>query len=133
MKNITIAGNIGKDAEVRTTQGGDIVTGWSVAVEDRAGREKTTVWFDVSMWGKRGETLAQYLTKGSRVAVSGDLGRREYEGKTYLTVRADQVTLLGSGERREDRQSYSDVASGDQAPQPAVQRYIAGINDEIPF
>jgi single-strand DNA-binding protein len=102
MKSITIAGNIGKDAEVRTTQGGDIVTGWSVAVEDRSGREKTTIWFDVSMWGKRGETLAQYLTKGSRVAVSGDLGRREYEGKTYLTVRADQVTLLGSGERREE-------------------------------
>jgi single-strand DNA-binding protein len=131
MKNITIAGNIGKDADVRTTQGGDIVTGWSVAVEDRSGREKTTIWFDVSMWGKRGETLAQYLTKGSRVAVSGDLGRREYNGKTYLTVRADQVTLLGSAERREERQSYSDVASGDQAPRGGGP--MGDIDDEIPF
>lgn len=49
--------------------------------------------------GKRGEALASHLTKGTAVAVSGDLGRREHEGKTYLTVRVDQVTLLGGGDR----------------------------------
>ena len=43
MKAITIAGNIGKDAEVRSTQGGDKVTGWTVAVEDRTGKEKSTI------------------------------------------------------------------------------------------
>ena len=124
MKTITIAGNIGKDAVVRTTQGGDMVTGWSVAVEDRQGREKRTLWFDCSMWGKRGETLSQYLTKGTKVAVSGDLSTREHEGKTYLTVRADQVTLMGGGQ---ERQSYGDVASGDQAPRDDLD------SDIIPF
>ena len=107
MKSITIAGNIGKDATTRTTPNGDKVTGWSVAVEDRSGQEKRTIWFDCSLWGKRGESLAQYLTKGSKVAVSGELSTREHEGKTYLTIRAEQVTLMGGkqdgGERRDDQ------------------------------
>lgn len=105
MKTITVAGNIGKDAVVRSTQSGEKVTGWSVAVEERVGQDKRTIWFDCTLWGKRGESLAPYLTKGGKVAVSGELSTREHEGKTYLTVRADQVTLLGGkqdGERRND-------------------------------
>jgi single-strand DNA-binding protein len=51
------------------------------------------------LFGKRGEVLAQYLTKGSKVTVCGDLSTREHEGKTYLQVRADQVTLQGGGNR----------------------------------
>lgn len=108
MKNISIAGNIGKDAVVRSTQVGDKVTGWSVAVEERQGQEKHTVWFDCTLWGKRGEALAQYLTKGTKVAVAGELSTREHEGKTYLTIRADAVTLLGGGEQRGERQERVD-------------------------
>ncbi len=103
MKSITIAGNICRNAETRNTQSGDSVTGFSVAVEERQGQDKRTIWFDVSIWGKRGSSLAQYLTKGTRVAVAGDLSTREHDGKSYLTVRADQVTLLGGGERQEQR------------------------------
>jgi len=112
MKSITIAGNIGKDAVVRTTQGGDDVCGFSVAVEERAGGEKRTIWFDVAIWGKRGEKLAPFLRKGGRVAVAGDLSTREHEGKTYLTVRADQVTLLGGGEREPQQQREHEPAAG---------------------
>ena len=115
MKQITISGNIGKNAETRQTQNGDSVTGWTVAVEDRQGKEKTTLWFDCTLWGKRGETLAQYLTKGSKVSVSGDLSKREYDGKTYLTIRADQVTLMGGGERRDDAPPR-DYAQDQKAP-----------------
>jgi single-strand DNA-binding protein len=126
MKTISIAGNVGKDAEVRRTQDGTAVASWSVAVEDRTGREKATIWFDVSMWGARGEKLASYITKGTRVAVSGDLGTREYNGKTYLTVRADQVTLLGGGERR-------DEARRDDAYSPPPNAPAGDIDDVIPF
>ena len=122
MKAIIIAGNIGKDAEVRSTQGGDKVTGWTVAVEDRTGKEKSTIWFDCTLWGKRGESLAQYLTKGSKVCVSGELSTREHNGKTYLTIRAEQVTLMGGkpeGQREERRED------------PPAQRN--DMDDEIPF
>ena len=131
MKTITIAGNIGKDAETRTTQGGESVTGWSVAVEERAGNDKRTVWFDCSLWGKRGAGLAQYLTKGSRVAISGDLSTREHNGKTYLTVRASEVTLMGGGEKREHVNmppgyEGTEAAEVDRARGPSFE-------DEIPF
>lgn len=101
MKSVTIAGGLTRDAVVRTTQSGDNVTGFSVAVSEGFGDTKRTLYFDCTLWGKRGETLAQYLTKGGKVSVSGELSTREHEGKTYLTVKADQVTLLGGGEQRE--------------------------------
>lgn len=80
MKNVTIAGRLTRDAVLRTMNNGDHVLGFSVAVDDRAGKEKTTLFFDASLFGKRGDALAQYLTKGSSVTVSGDLGKREHEG-----------------------------------------------------
>lgn len=126
MKSITIAGNIGKDAVTRTTQSNEQVTSWSVAVEERNGQEKRTIWFDCSLWGKRGTLLSQYMTKGSRVAVSGDLSTREHEGRTYLTVRANEVTLLGGGERRDDGGHRYD-RGGQQ------QRSRGELDDEIPF
>lgn len=112
MKNITIAGRLGKDAETRSTNSGDKVTGFSVAVEDRAGKEKRTLWFDCSLWGKRGESLSQYLTKGSAVTVSGDFGTREYEGKTYLTVRVNDVTLQGGSQRDDNPRQQSGGGGG---------------------
>ena len=128
MKTICIAGNIGKDAVTRSIGSGDKVTGWSVAVEERNGQEKRTIWFDCALWGKRGESLAPYLTKGGKVSVSGELSTREHEGKTYLTVRADQVTLLGGGEKRDEqseRQPDNRAPAGGRAPSVA--------DDEIPF
>lgn len=122
MKNINIAGNIGKDAVVRRTQNGDAVAGFSVAVNDR---QKNTTWFDVSLWGKRGEALAQYLTKGTQVAVSGDLTTREHEGKTYLGVSANDVTLMGGGKRDSGSQGGSSGYSG--APADDLDQ------DSIPF
>lgn len=138
MKAITIAGRIGKDAETRTTQGGDQVTGFTVAVDEGFGDKKRTLWFDVSHWGKRGAAVAQYLTKGSNVTVTGDLSTREYEGKTYLTIRAHDLTLQGG------RQDGGNSGSGGQGyPQPDRGQqggygYGAGgtpmdDQDEIPF
>jgi single-strand DNA-binding protein len=132
MKNLTISGNIGKNAETRTTQGGDKVTSWTVAVEDRSSKEKVTYWFDCNWWGKRGESVAQWLTKGSKVSVTGDLGKREYEGKTYLVIRVSDVTLMGGG------QGGGEARSGDYAPSQGGQANAGGrpsddYGDEIPF
>ena len=131
MKSITIAGNIGKDAVTRTTPNGEKVTGWSVAVEERNGQEKRIIWFDCTLWGKRGEILAQYLTKGGKVAVSGELSTRDHEGKTYLTIRVDQVTLQGGkpdGERQERSQQSSGYGAGGSANSGR-----SDMDDEIPF
>jgi single-strand DNA-binding protein len=143
MKNITIAGRLTKDAENRTA-GSDNVTGFSVAVDDRQGKEKSTLFFDCNLWGKRGESLSQYLTKGSSVTVSGDLGTREHNGKTYLTVRVADVTLQGGKptERTDDgfRGSVSGGVAGGggggdrQDGQRGNTRTAAyDLNDDVPF
>lgn len=131
MKSITIAGNIGKDAVTRTTPNGEKVTGWSVAVEERNGQDKRSIWFDCTLWGKRGESLAQYLTKGGKVAVSGELSTRDHEGKTYLTIRVDQVTLQGGkpdGERQERSQQSSGYGAGGSANSGR-----SDMDDDLPF
>lgn len=133
MKSITIAGNIGKDAVTRTTPNGDKVTSWSVAVEERNGQDKRSIWFDCTLWGKRGESLAQYLTKGGKVAVSGELSTRDHEGKTYLTIRVEQVTLQGGkpdGERQERSQQSSGYGAGGSANSG---RSNMDDEDSIPF
>lgn len=136
MKNITIAGRTGKDAVLRRLQDGTPVLGFSVAVDDGYGQNKRTLWFDCSVFGKRGEGLEPHLKKGTAVAVSGDMSTREHDGKTYLTVRVSEVTLQGGGEkpaakqeritsydRDDDRTSYG--ARGGSAASLA--------DDEIPF
>ncbi len=131
MKNITIAGRLTRDAVTRDA-GTDKVTGFAVAVDDRSGKEKATIFFDCSLWGKRGESLAQYLTKGSSVTVSGDFGTREYEGKTYFTVRVNDVTLQG-GKSDGQRSSETNSEGYDHGLtyQKPAQSY--DLNDDIPF
>lgn len=126
MKAITIAGRLTKDADLRTTTGGDQVCGFSVAVDDRSGREKTTMFFDCSLWGKRGEALGQHLTKGTSVTVSGDLGKREHDGKTYLTVRVNDVTLQGGKPQGDAGQPRT--GGGGSEPQQ-----VYDLSDDIPF
>lgn len=133
MKNLTIAGRLTKDAETRQA-GSDKVTGFSVAVDDRSGKDKSALFFDCSLWGKRGEALAQYLTKGTSVVVTGDLGTREHNGKTYLTVKADNVTLMGGGKDKSAEGfrggGSGDVAGGDRG-RSRGETY--DVNDDIPF
>lgn len=86
---------LGKDAVTRYTQGGTAVTGFSAAFDNGWGDRKQTVWLDCSMWGDRGVKVAEYLTKGSQVVVEGNIGTREHEGKTYITLDVQDVKLVG--------------------------------------
>lgn len=130
MQNITIAGRLGRDAELRNA-GGDPVLGFTVAVDARKGRDKVTNWWRVSLWGKRGEALAQYLTKGSSVTVSGAFSLDDYEGKPQLNIRANEITLQGGGQ---ERQREPDGSRGAPAQTSAPRGGFADdLDDEVPF
>lgn len=132
MKNIVLAGNIGKNAELRTA-GNDKVAGFTVAVNEGYGDKQRTIWFDVAVWGKRAEALAPMLTKGGKVCVSGDLSTREHQGKTYLTVRAAEVTLMSA--KREavtEEQAESTITRLNESAK-AVKHTYTMPDDEIPF
>ena len=113
MKQIVIAGNVGRAAEVRIA-GQNKVTGWTVAVDDGWGDKKTTIWFDCNWWGQRGEKVAPYIGKGDKITVSGELSTREYEGKTILTVNVTDVKLQSqsAGGQQSSQQSSGYGAGG---------------------
>lgn len=114
MKTISLVGNVGKTAETRTTQNGNKVTSFSLAVSHYDGKENATLWFDVSMWGKRGEAVVQFAQKGAKIAVSGDFSTREYEGKTYLQCNATDFTPCGG--KSEGQTHHNSGSDGPQAP-----------------
>ncbi|HEY1035574.1 MAG TPA: single-stranded DNA-binding protein [Pseudoxanthomonas sp.] len=118
MNNAVFAGRLGRDAETRNTQGGNQVTNFSLAVDEYAGGgERRTLWVDCNWWGERGAKVAEYLAKGTPVAVSGQAGIRTYESngetRAVLTLNVRDVTLLGSrqdgehGGQRQARPSQS--------------------------
>lgn len=120
MITITTAGNCGKDAETRTA-GSGTVTSWSLAAKSGFGDRATTTWFDCSLWGKRGEALKEYISKGGAMTVSGQLTTREYEGKTYLGIDVNEVALQGGPRNEPVRHREIDP------PKPVA------LDDEIPF
>lgn len=129
MKNITIAGNITRDGELREA-GSNKVASFSVAVNGYANREKTVHYFDCSIWGRRGESAMQFLTKGAKITVTGDLGTREHNGKTYLTINANDFTPMGGGQSQGGNQD-SGYGGGGQ-PSNSGGGFDIG-SDEIPF
>lgn len=128
MNNISIAGNLTKDAEIRHLQNGDAVTSFGLA--DNLGRDKGAIFWNCSLFGKRGEALAQYLTKGTPVTVSGSITEREWvdkEGHTRksMDVRVNDVALHGG---------RKDAGAPQKAPQAnAPSSGFDDMDSDVPF
>lgn len=125
MNNCSFVGRVGRDAVTRHTANGKAVTGWALAVDSGYGDNKQTVWLDCSAWGDRFEKVGEYILKGSRLAVHGELGTREHEGKTYVTLRVNDVTLIGDKAK---------PATAPAAPPKAAAKPADTFqDDDIPF
>jgi single-strand DNA-binding protein len=79
MNLCVFTGHIGKDAEVRHTAAGKVVASFSLANQVGYGDKAKTLWIRCNLWGDRGEKLAQYLLKGKKITVSGEITTSEYE------------------------------------------------------
>lgn len=99
MNSITLAGVIGKDAELKSLSNGDMVCKFSVA--DSQGKEKPTIWWNCSLFGKRAESLSQYILKGLKVTIIGSVSERSWMDasgveKKSMEVRVGEIALQGS-------------------------------------
>ena len=121
MNKITIIGNLVKDPEMRSTQDGITVCGFTVAVN----RPKTPKnqnpgadFFNVSAWRGKGEVCGKYLHKGSKVCVVGNVTLRTWEKEdkhgASLEVTAEDVEFLSSAQR--DAETGMDVVDPDGLP-----------------
>jgi single-strand DNA-binding protein len=122
MNNITIAGALTRDAELKQLQSGDSILNFSVA--DNQGRDKPAIFWNCSLWGKRADSLSSYLTKGQAVTVTGTVTEREWTDKDgakrkSMDVRVNDLALQGGRQ---------------QAEAPKQERFVEPIDDsEIPF
>lgn len=137
MQKLVIAGNVGKDAELRRRDGQDPVLNFSLAVDngkDAQGQPRPATWYDCSIWGKRGESLERHITKGKKLTLFGRPGARSHEGKAYLTITVDDLTFQGGGDgnqQRNDRGGYDDY--GSQSSGYGGGGRPGGRSSEIPF
>ena len=105
-----ITGNLTRDAELKYTANQKPVLTFAVAV-NRLGQDNSqaTDYFNCVFWGKTGETLSKWLTKGRSILVRGSMRSRSYEAKdghkvTAWELIADSyggIELLGGGERQQ--------------------------------
>jgi single-strand DNA-binding protein len=98
-----IVGNLTADPELRFTPAGDAVANFTVASTPRTLDRQTQEWKDgealfmrCSVWRQAAENVAESLTKGTRVMVSGRLRQRSYETKegekrTVVELEVDEV------------------------------------------
>lgn len=157
MNSITFDGRLAADAELRYTPSGEPVLSFRVASDIGFGERKSTNWFSCQVWGKRGESLKNYLAKGQQVTVYGQLTLREWqdkEGNKRLSpdVRVNELSLQGgrnemggsgggmSGGGMDDGYGYNAPAPRQEAPaaprrqepRPAPKQ-LDDMNDDIPF
>ena len=127
---VHIAGNLGKDPETRFTANGLKVTTFSVAVNQRKGKEEVTVWVRVTVWGDRFDKMISFLKKGSGVIVSGRMNPPttyvDKEGRTQVTLEITAEMLefnpFGRTERAEGQQGAQPYNHAPQSA-PAYQRH----------
>lgn len=145
MNKVILIGNLARDPELRTTQGGIAMCRFTVACNRRtpnAQGVREADFIPVVAWRERAEFVSRYFTKGRKIAVEGQIQVRSYDGpdgqKRYSTeVVADNVEFVDSRQGQE-----GGAPSGGYAPAPSAPRianpapaedFIEVDDDELPF
>lgn len=135
MNSITVAGQLGRDAETRYMPNGDPVLSFSVA--DSQGKEKPTIWWRAQLFGKRAESLAPYLTKGQAVTITGTVTEREYTDKDGTPRKSQEIRVADvalQGGRKEGAAPAAPAAPKTAPNKPATSGYgFDDMDDDIPF
>lgn len=138
INRVVISGNLTRDPELRSTASGMSVLQLGIAVNDRKKNAQTGEWedvpnfFDVIVFGSRGESLSRFLSKGSKVAIEGKLRWSQWEDKngggkrSKVEIIADDIEFMSSrGEGGSGGGGYSAPAK----KEPSEPVY----EDDIPF
>ncbi len=150
INKVIVTGNLTRDAELRSTPSGTQLLNVGIAVNDRRRNRQTDQWedyanfFDCTMWGERAQKIAQYLTKGTKVAIEGRLHYSSWEDKntgqrrSKVDITIDNIDFMSSRNSGGASQSSGSYASNN-AQQQGSDTYPQGsapsaYNDEdIPF
>ena len=155
VNKVILIGNLGRDPEIRSTQDGTRVANLSVATSENwrdkntGERRERTEWHRVVIFNERlVEIVEQYLRKGAKVYIEGQLqtrkwqdqsGQDKYSTEVVLNRYRGELTMLDSRRDAESAGDYGAARAGDAAagdapagggtPAPAG----ADLDDDIPF
>lgn len=140
INKVILVGNLGQDPEVKFTAGGAAVTTLSIATseswkdKESGNEQEKTEWHRVVLWRRLAEIAGEYLKKGSKVYIEGQLQTRkwEQEGQTRYTteVIARDMQFLDSRGNMDNSNSPSDISSTSEDSVDSEQEIK---DDDIPF
>ena len=145
INRVVISGNITRDPELRSTQGGMEILALGVAVNDRRKNQQTGEWEDVPnfvdcvMFGNRAKSVSRFLSKGSKVAIEGKLRwsqwERDGQKRSKIEVVVDEIEFMTS---RGDGQHAAapQTAPAPHPYQPSIAAPVVDASvydDDIPF
>lgn len=133
VNKVIIVGRLGHDPEVRQFQNGGGVTNISVATSEKwtdkntGEKREQTEWHRIALFGRLGETAAQYLRKGSLVYIEGNLRTNKWQDqngqeRSSVEIRANQMTMLDSRQNT-DGYNYNDPRQFNNQPQQGMGGY----------
>lgn len=137
INSVNISGNLCKDAELKQTQNGLAVLSFSVAVNEnrknaQGNWEQYPNYIDCTMFGTRAQKLAQYLTKGVKVAISGRIHQSRWQtqdgqNRSKLGVNVDDIDFMSSTSNKQTQTQQTPAPAAPAAP--AASAY----DENIPF
>lgn len=130
LNNVELIGRVGKDPEMRYTNSGKAVCGFSLATNEM-GKEKTT-WHNLTAWEKTAELCEKYVKKGDLLYIQGRIEYSESNGKYYTQIVAHTVKFLSSKGKNSDSKEPPKPPTG-QNRQPETTQSGDDLKDDIPF
>jgi len=149
LNRVILLGNLGKDPEVRYTQGGTTVANLRIATNERrpdgqGGWKDETEWHSVVLFGKQADLAKQYLSKGRTVLIEGSLRTRQWQDKEgqkrwSTEIVAQNMRFVGGrGGAGGGAPAGGGMERGDEQPAPVGGDDISdfgggGDDSDIPF
>lgn len=129
---VVLLGNLTADPEMRTTPNGQNVTSFSLAINRtwnsaNGERQEETSFINCTAWGKTGETIAKYVSRGRQLLVSGRLQQRTWQDKdtgknrSAIDVVVEEFSFVSDGNRSGEGGSSSAPRGGSSVKEPIVE------------
>ena len=129
---VILLGNLTADPELRTTPNGQNVTSFSLAINRtwnsaNGERQEETSFINCTAWGRTGETIAKYVSRGRQLLVSGRLQQRTWQDKdtgknrSAIDVVVEEFSFVSDGNRSGEGGSSSAPRGSSSVKEPIVE------------
>ena len=138
INSISLGGNLTRDPEVRVTPQGTAIAQFSIAnnrkFKDASGAQREEVSFiDCEAWGKTGENIGKFFSKGAQICVQGRVKQDTWDDKatgqkrSKLKVVVDQFHFVGG------KREQAPVSGQEPRPSTPAPAGNTGSDEDVPF